>query len=125
MGKKTQFFHKNCIKCFQNVTKSLEILRNTSPTSKKVFFLQLWIHFSHPAVDVCPTGFRKLKNDFQIRLLISCQMTFPLVLFKEIYGHDFMIFYAALIMFSILLKRILEEEEKNKLQDSEAEIIEK
>ena len=69
--------------------------------------------------------FRKLKKDFQMRLLISCQMTFPLVLFKEIYDHDFMIFYAALIMFSILLKRILEEEEKNKLQDSEAEIVEK
>ena len=43
---------------------------------------------------------RKLKNDFQKRLLISCQVTFPLVLFKEIYDHEFMIFYA--VFFSLI-----------------------
>ena len=68
--------------------------------------------------------FRKLKKDFQMRLLISCQMTFPLVLFKEIYDNDFKIFYAVLIMFLVVFKRSLaEEEEKEKLQESGTEIV--
>ena len=72
--------------------------------------------------------FRKLKNDFQKRILISCQMTFPLVLFKEIYDHKFLIIYA--VFFSLIITLswmyIYETDENlNYIQQESNKVVEK
>ena len=72
--------------------------------------------------------FRKLKNDFQKRILISCQMTFPLVLFKEVYDHKFLIIYA--VFFSLIITLswmyIYETDENlNYIQQESNKVVEK